>query len=673
MKPAISLMNRLTYNYKFTLISILWLVPIVGVTYLLVSQLNKSIDQIQNEVNGIEAYRNIYTLAVDAQKYRDFRSVSKQRTMPELDRSSLSVREEVNAQIETLEGLIEADTLPGEVFKDQAEALVSDWRALVANDNQEADYYTQFRYFNEFYEKVESLMATTLQVSGLSQDTSSEVHVLLELSNKYTLSAINELGHARSIGIYALQTGTLDYALGDALNAIYDRLTNLDTQLASVYEVVLESSPAINDALSKHIENLRASIQNVQTVMDQDIINPIRLEKPWQEFAPMVGEEIAKFISLNNATIDQISSMLEQRLDAETAARRNLFVTLAVVLLVIAYLYTGFSISVRTSIESFSRAARKVADGDLTVRVEKNSHDELGHLTTEFNDMTEQMNQLINVVSQTVEAVSQQSRRVNESAEANVNAVQRQMNETNQISDAMTQMVSAVDEVADNTQNTADAATAAENEASQGQHVVDETLQAIQKLADEIRHSVDMINQVDKDSQDINQVLVEIKAIAEQTNLLALNAAIEAARAGEQGRGFAVVADEVRTLSQRTQRSTEEIESMIERLQKGVSGAVTSMHNSHATTEITVEQSHKVAEALTKIVASVSEIVNMSHQIAGAAEEQSAVAKNIEANVGQILELGKETEANAKRSLDVSDALGSDTNALRDIVRRFKV
>ncbi|MDX1453100.1 MAG: methyl-accepting chemotaxis protein [Oleiphilaceae bacterium] len=673
MKPAISLMNRLTYNYKFTLISILWLVPIVGVTYLLVSQLNKSIDQIQNEVNGIEAYRNIYTLAVDAQKYRDFRSVSKQRTMPELDRSSLSVREEVNAQIETLEGLIEADTLPGDVFKDQAEALISDWRALVANDNQEADYYTQFRYFNEFYEKVESLMATTLQVSGLSQDTSSEVHVLLELSNKYTLSAINELGHARSIGIYALQTGTLDYALGDALNAIYDRLTNLDTQLASVYEVVLESSPAINDALSKHIENLRASIQNVQTVMDQDIINPIRLEKPWQEFAPMVGEEIAKFISLNNATIDQISSMLEQRLDAETAARRNLFVTLAVVLLVIAYLYTGFSISVRTSIESFSRAARKVADGDLTVRVEKNSHDELGHLTTEFNDMTEQMNQLINVVSQTVEAVSQQSRRVNESAEANVNAVQRQMNETNQISDAMTQMVSAVDEVADNTQNTADAATAAENEASQGQHVVDETLQAIQKLADEIRHSVDMINQVDKDSQDINQVLVEIKAIAEQTNLLALNAAIEAARAGEQGRGFAVVADEVRTLSQRTQRSTEEIESMIERLQKGVSGAVTSMHNSHATTEITVEQSHKVAEALTKIVASVSEIVNMSHQIAGAAEEQSAVAKNIEANVGQILELGKETEANAKRSLDVSDALGSDTNALRDIVRRFKV
>ncbi len=673
MKPAVSLMNRLTYNYKFTLISVLWLVPIIGVTYLLVSQLNNSIHQIENEVHGIEAYRGIYSLARDAQLYRDYRSVAKQRTMPQLERLSIQAREDTAAHITTLQALIDARVLDDEVFTEQANALINDWNKLVAADNQASDFYTQYRYFKEFTDKIEALLATLLQVSGLSQDTSNRVHALLELSHNYLYRAMDELGYARSIGIYALNSGTLDYALSDALNEIYDRLTNLDNQLRSAYEVALSASPEISAALATHVSNLNEAIVTVQSVMDNDIINPIRLEKPWQDYAPLVNKEVDKFAALNLATIDEISRILDERLQQETAARRNLFIVLGIVLAIIAYLYTGFSLSVRSSISHFSQAARKVSDGDLTVRLERESRDELGQLTNEFNDMTDQMHQLINVVSQTVAAVAAQSHRVNETAQSNVRAVQHQMNETNQISEAMQQMVSAVDEVADNTHNTSDAAILAESEASQGEQVVDETLNTIHQLADEIRHSVDMINQVDKDSKDINQVLVEIKAIAEQTNLLALNAAIEAARAGEQGRGFAVVADEVRTLSQRTHKSTEEIEIMIERLQKGVSGAVSSMHSSHSTTEVTVQQSQKVADALRKIVSSVSAIVGMSHQIAGAAEEQSAVAKNIESNVRQILELGKETESNANRSLAVSDELANDTQALREIIHRFKV
>jgi methyl-accepting chemotaxis protein len=309
----------------------------------------------------------------------------------------------------------------------------------------------------------------------------------------------------------------------------------------------------------------------------------------------------------------------------------------------------------------------------MTVRLGVFTQDEMGALTTEFNNMTAKMHQLIQVVSTTGLDVDLQAKRVNHTAVANSQAVEKQMAETAQISEAMHQMVDTVQEVATSSQHASDAAHQADEEASNGRHVVEETLKTINRLAQEIEASVTIINRVSDDSQNISQVLVEIRAIAEQTNLLALNAAIEAARAGEQGRGFAVVADEVRTLSQRTQKSTEEIEKMIDRLQSGVSEAVKSMQGSHKATNSTVEQSQKVSKALDNIVAAVSTIVDMSHQIAQAAEEQSAVAKNIDNNVRQITVFGQETADNAKDTLGASKELSDLTSSLQSIIEAFKV
>ena len=673
MIPAVGLMNRLTYNYKFSLISILWLLPIIGLSYLLLSQLSNSIKHIEDEINGLVIFEEIYDITVAANHYKDLRSVAKQRTLPEVEKASLIAQTLVDKKMDAFADSLKNSDITNTVFIDQANTLISEWKELVEKDHLSADYFIQYRYFESFTNKLTALLESALQTSGLGQDSQTNVQTLLSLSNKNILNAIEGLSYSRSIGIYALNQGSLDYALSDALNALYDKLGNLNIQIQPAFKLAFNQSPEIKKEITELYIEPKKVIPNVQAIIDKRILNPVRLDPNWTNFSTQISDEIDSLVELNKVVVKRINDLLIDRLDKETKSRALLIAILLIVLSVIFYLYTGFSLSVRKAIFSFTEAAHKISAGDLTVRLSPKSQDELGQLTFAFNDMTEKMHQLIQTVSQTVDGVSQQAHKANAAATSNSSAMKRQMGETQQISSAMSQMVLTVQDVSKNTLSTSNAAIDANKEASKGRQVVDDTLEAIDHLSTEIAHSVDMINRVNKDSDEISKVLIEIKAIAEQTNLLALNAAIEAARAGDQGRGFAVVSDEVRTLAQRTQKSTEEIDGMIERLQKGVAGAVHSMHSSHTTVNKTVDQSKKVAEALGTIAHSISTIVDMSQQISGAAEEQSVMAENIDLNVQQIIELGRETENNAQHTLEASDQLSTNTDVLRKLIHTFKI
>ncbi|MDX1757466.1 MAG: methyl-accepting chemotaxis protein [Marinobacter sp.] len=670
--PAVSLMNRLPMFYKFSLISILFLLPIGGLSYLVVSQLNESVSSLTKEVEGLAQVKKVDRLLDAAYRYRDFRSPGMVKNDQALMDRSEDAAADIDAVFESLMANSVAFDTEG-VWQQQVEQLHAEWSKLRQEDSFQRNIVPQFAYYQEFVQKARGLLGATLEISGLGNDSDRENLALLKLVKESSQDTRKVLGKARAFGIYALNEGRVGYALSDVLNEIFDEMTNRQALLKPSLELATSASSQFASRGSETIEAVSQSLIQSREMLDLNVIAPMRLEMPWSDFNRVIEAQFAHLNDLHSVIFEVIAENLNQRLVAEKAQRSLIFIALLVVLLIVVYLYVGFFVSVRTAIARFSDAARTVAAGDMTVRIDLENRDELGQLTTEFNNMTSKMADLIQSVSATTQDVDRQASRVNDTATMNSEASARQMDETNQITDAMQQMVEAVQEVAESALRVSDSANNAEQDTETGRQVVADTVETINRLASEINGAVSVINRVSEDSDSISQVLVEIKAIAEQTNLLALNAAIEAARAGEQGRGFAVVADEVRSLSQRTHKSTEEIEGMISRLQSGVKDAVSAMTNSHEVTEATVGKSSEVTEALDRIARGIATIVDMGHQIAQAAEEQSAVAKNVNTNVAEIGELGKRTAANAEETLGASREMSDLTASLQRLVEAFRV
>ncbi|WP_425287679.1 methyl-accepting chemotaxis protein [Pseudomonas indica] len=280
---------------------------------------------------------------------------------------------------------------------------------------------------------------------------------------------------------------------------------------------------------------------------------------------------------------------------------------------------------------------------------------------------------MIGQVVTSVQKVSDSSEYTADIAIRTNQGVQKQLAEIELVATAVHEMTATAQDVARNATHAAEAANHADQAANEGKRIVQSTSEAITALANEIGRAVGVVQSLAKDSENINAILVTIRSIAEQTNLLALNAAIEAARAGEQGRGFAVVADEVRNLAQKTQQATEEIQTMIQQLQNGTRDVVSVMENSQARTDDSVQQAAEAAQALASITEAVSVINDMNTQIASAAEEQSAVAEDINRNVTTIGQVAQEVAGGADESSQASAELTKLAEQQRRLINQFKV
>lgn len=312
-------------------------------------------------------------------------------------------------------------------------------------------------------------------------------------------------------------------------------------------------------------------------------------------------------------------------------------------------------------------------EGDLTQRLDENGSDEISALSIAFNLFVKKIQSTLTHVSHATEALSNASDQLSSIVRDSQLNIEQQQRESQSAATAVTEMASTVNEIAVSAEAAAASARDANAEANLGKGIVQEACVSVNTLADEVNQAANVIDRVNADSQAISSVLDVIRGIAEQTNLLALNAAIEAARAGEQGRGFAVVADEVRTLAARTQQSTEEIRQMIESLQSGSMQAVTAMKNGEQTTTTTVEKASSAESSLNSIVSSVDTISDMNTQIASAAEEQTAVAHEIDQGIVRIAELSVQSLQDVEKTSNASQELAGLSESLKELVKHFKL
>ncbi len=364
---------------------------------------------------------------------------------------------------------------------------------------------------------------------------------------------------------------------------------------------------------------------------------------------------------------------VEQR-DSEAVAARSLLTTVAVLALLVGVL-AGWLITrqITHPLRQVLAQASRIAAGDLSQRDAVRRRDEMGQLQGRMHEMTLSLRELLGGIDNGVAHLSRSASELASSSADTRERISQQRDETDQVATAMNQMSATVQEVAQSAEQASVAATTADGQARQGDQVVAEAVARIEQLAGQMDRCLEAMGHLAGESQRIGSILDVIKSVSEQTNLLALNAAIEAARAGEAGRGFAVVADEVRGLAQRTQQSTEEIEQLIDNLHRGTDEVTGLLDNSKRLTEQSVELSRKAGDALGQISATVSTIQGMNQQIATASEEQSVVAEQINRSVMNVRDVSDRTSVASEQTAASSGELEQLGQQLRGMVGRFSL
>ena len=474
--------------------------------------------------------------------------------------------------------------------------------------------------------------------------------------------------------------------------AMFQTVSDVREQfLLSRYQVrayIAAPNPATEKAARQQLDTAVASLERLNSHFASDAGDTLRtLTKTMEQYQDALElyastdntiiaarKDMTEYGSNILAISDQLYKLQLERRDIESANANSM--QLITTLLVLLFGITAAVIITRqitVPLRETLAVVDRIASGDLSQNLRVTRRDELGVLQQGIARMGTTLRELISGIRDGVSQIASAAEELSAVTEQTSAGVNSQKVETDQVATAMHEMTATVQEVARNAEQASQAAAAADNEAREGDTVVNQAIDQIERLAVEVGRSTEAMAVLQQESDKIGSVMDVIKAVAEQTNLLALNAAIEAARAGDAGRGFAVVADEVRGLAQRTQKSTEEIQTLVAALQSGTQHVASVMHNSRTLTDSSVTLTRQAGTSLQGITRTVSNIQSMNQQIAAAAEQQSAVAEEISRSIVNVRDVSEQTAAASDETAKSSVELARLGNQLQEMVSHFKV
>ena len=670
LTPARALMGRLRYLHKFMFIFLVFLVPLLLLATIELRGLQKGIDFLEQERLGVRYIAALRPLLEHLPQHRGMTNAYLRGDKAFRDKL-LARRKAIAADFAALEAL-DGELAAALKTEGRVQALRDDWRALEqrAFDMPAAE---AFRAHSDLIGRLIGLIAHVADTSNLILDPELDSYYLMDLVVNRLPTLTDAMGQARGLGAGVAAQGIMDGRTGMRLAVLAARVEEGEQAMKNGLDVAIRANAAIAGQLQGRDQAALDTAKAFLELVQKDLIETDDIQVSAEQIFSAGTEAIGAAFGLFDTVLPSLDGILAGRLEALTRQRTVSIVTVVGVLALIVYLFGGFYSSVIESIRAIDDATGRMAEGDLTVRARVKVRDELKQIADSFNRMAGKFGDLTRQIADSSRQVAAASEEMSVVTDQTSHNIQEQQAQIEQVAAAMNEMTTTVQEVSSNIAETAHAADEANGQTAEGRDVVDATVRAIQQLAGQIEDAAGVIHRLEKDSESISAVLDVIKGVAEQTNLLALNAAIEAARAGEQGRGFAVVADEVRTLAGRTQESTEEINQVIETLQTGSRQAVEVMNRSREQAQQVVEQANRAGASLESIAQAVARINQMSTQIASAAEEQNAVAEEINRNVVSITEMANQTAAGGQQIAQASTELAQLSTELQGQVGQFRI